>query len=336
MRALYFTSIPYAAEDVTLALEGGATGLIVPAEHVATAASLARCDVFSGSEAVFVALNGAEDEHKALEAMKTAPLVVLRKGWEIIPVENLLAHAQSSARAQKSDLAATLALEVTSAAEAKLASGILEKGVDAVVVTKESLSGISAIAAALNLADETLSLCEAVITEVTPVGMGHRVCVDTLSRFSPGQGMLVGNSAAFTFLVNAETQHNDYVAPRPFRVNAGAVHAYALMPGDKTRYLEELRAGDDVLIVDHAGKAETAVIGRVKVEKRPMLLIKATIDGGTEGAIFLQNAETINLVRPGGDPVSVVSLAKGDKVLCRKDTAGRHFGIRITEDITEE
>ncbi|MCC8193973.1 MAG: 3-dehydroquinate synthase II family protein [Deltaproteobacteria bacterium] len=331
MRAIYFKSIPYAAEDVTLALESGATGLIVPAEQVAQAASLARCDVFSGDDAVFVSLEGAEDERRALEAMRTAPLVVLNRGWEIIPVENLLAHAQ------KNSLKAVLALEVTRPEEAKLASGILEKGVEAVVVAPESLGSLAAMAAAVSLADDVLPLTEATITDVAPVGMGHRVCVDTLSRFSPGQGMLVGNSAAFTFLVNAETQHNDYVAPRPFRVNAGAVHAYAVMPGDKTRYLEELHAGDEVLIVDQAGRPETAVIGRVKIEKRPMLLIKAVIDGSdAEGAVFLQNAETINLVRPGGEPVSVVALKRGDRVLCRKDTAGRHFGIRITEDISEE
>ena len=58
-----------------------------------------------------------------------------------------------------------------------------------------------------------------------------------------GQGMLIGNSSAFTFLVHAETESNPYVAARPFRVNAGAVHAYAVMPGDKTTYLEELSSG---------------------------------------------------------------------------------------------
>ena len=334
MRRVYFTSVPYVPEDVTLALESGASGLIVPAESVPAASSLARCDIFSADDAVFVSLAGPEDEQKALAAMAGPGLVILNRGWEIIPVENLLAHAQ------KNRLAATLALEVTGPEEAKLAAGILEKGVDAVVVGPTSLRAINAIANALGMTDGALELTEATITEVTPVGMGHRVCVDTLSRFTAGQGMLVGNSAAFTFLVNAETQHNDYVAPRPFRINAGAVHAYALMPGDATRYLEELRAGNEVLIVDQTGKTETAVIGRVKVEKRPMLLIRAVLntnDGtGTEGAVFLQNAETICLVRPGGEPVSVVSLKKGDTVLCRQDTAGRHFGIRITEDITEE
>jgi 3-dehydroquinate synthase II len=49
----------------------------------------------------------------------------------------------------------------------------------------------------------------------------------------------------------------------------------------------------------------------------------------------LQNAETIRLVRPGGDPVSVVSLKAGDEILCRLDSAGRHFGMKIKEDITE-
>lgn len=330
MRSLLFKAVPFALEEATLALESGATGLIVPADQLQTASSLARCDVTAESDVTTIGLEGPEDERRALEAMERAGLVVLARGWEIIPVENLLAHAQ------KKTLPATLALEAATPEEARLASGILEKGVDAVVVGPDALHAVAAMAAALSEAGETLDLTVAEVTEVTPVGMGHRVCVDTLSRFRPGQGMLVGNSAAFTFLVNAETQHNDYVAPRPFRVNAGAVHAYAVMPGDKTRYLEELRAGDDVLIADKDGNTETAVVGRVKVEKRPMLLVKAKMRDGTEGTVFLQNAETICLVRDTGEPVSVVALRPGDAVLCRKDAAGRHFGIRITEDITEE
>ena len=65
-----------------------------------------------------------------------------------------------------------------------------------------------------------------------------------------------------------------------------------------------------------------------------MLLIAAKI-GDTEGRIFLQNAETIRLVTPDGSPVSVVSLRVGDEILCRTDVAGRHFGMRIAEDIKE-
>jgi 3-dehydroquinate synthase class II len=53
------------------------------------------------------------------------------------------------------------------------------------------------------------------------------------------------------------------------------------------------------------------------------------------GSVFLQNAETIRLVRPDGRPVSVVDLKVGDTVLCRTDAAGRHFGLRINEEIQE-
>jgi 3-dehydroquinate synthase II len=95
--------------------------------------------------------------------------------------------------------------------------------------------------------------------------------VDTCSQMEHGQGMLVGNSSAGLFLVHAESVENPYVAPRPFRVNAGPVHAYIRVPGGKTRYLSELVAGDSVLCVDHQGRAQEAVVGRMKIERRPLL-----------------------------------------------------------------
>jgi 3-dehydroquinate synthase II len=76
------------------------------------------------------------------------------------------------------------------------------------------------------------------------------------------------------------------------------------------------------------------VAGRIKVERRPMLLIRAKA-GDKEGAVFLQNAETIRLVSSDGEAKSVVELAPGDKILCRLDEAGRHFGMRIKEAISE-
>jgi hypothetical protein len=42
----------------------------------------------------------------------------------------------------------------------------------------------------------------------------------------PGEGMLVGNFARALFLVHSECAESSYIASRPFRVNAGAVHAY--------------------------------------------------------------------------------------------------------------
>ena len=90
-----------------------------------------------------------------------------------------------------------------------------------------------------------------------------------------------------------------------------------------------------MLVVDNEGRTTVATAGRVKVEVRPMLLIEAKV-GGKLGSVFLQNAETIRLTAPDGTPVSVVALKNGDKVLCRLDEAGRHFGMRIKEDIQEK
>ncbi len=70
--------------------------------------------------------------------------------------------------------------------------------------------------------------------------MGDRVCLDTVSNMVPGEGMLVGNAGSGFFLVHSESLENPYVAARPFRVNAGAVHAYLYLPEGKTKYLSEV------------------------------------------------------------------------------------------------
>jgi 3-dehydroquinate synthase II len=165
--------------------------------------------------------------------------------------------------------------------------------------------------------------------------MGDRVCVDTCSNLGPGEGMLVGNSSGGLFLVHAESLENPYVAPRPFRVNAGPVHAYIRVSLAKTKYLGELKAGYEVLIVNHEGRTAPAVVGRVKVERRPLMLVAAEAQG-KEITTILQNAETIRLTRPGGEAVSIVSLQPGDQVLAALEEAGRHFGHRVQETIVEK
>jgi len=79
------------------------------------------------------------------------------------------------------------------------------------------------------------------------------VCVDTASLMVPGEGMLIGSQSNGLFLVHSESEESPYVAARPFRVNAGAVHAY-IRVGEKTRYLSELSAGDDVLVIDSGAR----------------------------------------------------------------------------------
>ena len=326
MSRIYFNCVPFDKGDVTLALESGVDGVIVPRQHVEEVSGLSRCPVWAAEDTAMMALNVKADEEAVLERLHKGERVVLARGWEVIPVENLLAQSDS------------VLAEAATLDEARLAAGILERGVAGIVVSREAVADLKTIVSQCKLSQGREELLPAVITRVESVGLGHRVCADTLSILRKGQGMLVGNSSAFTFLVHAETERNEYVAARPFRVNAGAVHAYVRLPGDKTTYLGEFKAGQEVLIVDANGETSLATLGRVKIEVRPMLLVEAQVtteDGVKTGAVFLQNAETIRLTTPGGEPVSVVSLKPGDTVLCRLDEAGRQFGMRIREDIRE-
>ncbi|MBD3262327.1 MAG: 3-dehydroquinate synthase II, partial [Candidatus Altiarchaeales archaeon] len=147
-------------------------------------------------------------------------------------------------------------------------------------------------------------------------------------------GMLVGSQSNALFLVHSETIETEYVAARPFRVNAGPVHAYTRMPDGKTKYLSELSSGEDILAVDKDGTSRSLVVGRLKIERRPLMLVEAEYEGKTVKTL-LQNAETILLVNEEGDPVSISKLGEGDKVLAYLEDVGRHFGMKVEETINE-
>lgn len=327
MAAIYFRSVPFSKSDVTLALESGVDGIIVPASEMEAVSSLARCTALPDEELTLHAINSKSDEEEILRQLAAGKLIALARGWEIIPVENLLAQSDK------------VIVEAENVERARLACGILEKGVAALLIPSEAVGSLKEIISQCKISQGQEHLVPCRITRIEKVGLGHRVCLDTLSLLHRGQGALVGNSSSFTFLVHAETEHNEYVASRPFRINAGGVHAYIRLPHDKTSYLSEMKSGQEILIVDSDGQGSSAILGRVKIEVRPMLLIEAEAqdDAGNlkTGAIFLQNAETIRLVTPEGAPVSVVALKPGDEILCRLDEAGRHFGMRVKEDIRE-
>jgi 3-dehydroquinate synthase II len=87
--------------------------------------------------------------------------------------------------------------------------------------------------------------------------------------------------------------------------------------------------------VNEVGEGETATVGRVKVERRPLLQVRAKAPSGAVHSVVLQNAETIRLVGPGGATVSVAKLREGDAVLLAEEAAGRHFGVAVEETIRE-
>lgn len=254
-------------------------------------------------------------------------LIVTGTDWKVIPLENLIAELQ------RYDV--KIIFGVKSAEEAKLAFQTLETGADGVLLDSGNIQEIKdTIQAARELENESAELESAVVTRVEPLGMGDRVCVDTCNLMQKGEGMLIGSQASGMFLVNSESDDSPYVAARPFRVNAGAVHSYIKI-GDKTRYLSELRTGDAVTIIDSKGRQREGFVGRVKIESRPLMLIEAKAGNRILSAI-LQNAETIKLVGKDGNPISVAKLKKGDEVLVRLEEGARHFGKKIEETIIEK
>ena len=276
-----------------------------------------------GIDFEYVLIKGKEDEEMAAKYPPNVKVVVETTDWTIIPLENLIA--------QREELYAVVKNEE----EAKTALRILEKGVKGVVLKSKDVNTIKKVGKVLEEGEESLPLVVVKITKILPLGLGDRVCVDTTSILSRGEGMLVGNSSGGMFLVHAETEENPYVASRPFRVNAGAVHMYIRTPNNKTKYLCELKAGDEVMVYDHKGRGRVVYVGRAKVERRPMLLVEGRWENKKVSAV-LQNAETIRLTKPDGNPISVAELKEGDEVLGYVEEAGRHFGIKVEETIIEK
>ncbi len=146
--------------------------------------------------------------------------------------------------------------------------------------------------------------------------------------------MLVGSQAGGLFLIHSETLPSEFVEARPFRVNAGAVHAYIKVPGGRTRYMSELKAGDHVMLVNSKGESRVGIIGRVKIERRPLVLVEAEWRGKIYKTL-LQNAETINMVGGKGEPKPVTGLKPGDRIMIYVEAGGRHFGTKVDETMIE-
>ena len=329
MKAIWVRIMPWNKSLAVAALESGADAVLLEAGDAMRMRELGRMavaapdgDLQSGRDFVEMEIASKEDERRAAVAPANKTLILRMSDWTIIPLENLIAQRGN------------LMVEVADAENARTALGVLEKGVDGVLLATRDPAEVRKTVQVIRAIGETVALEPATITEITQLGMGDRVCIDTCTNMSPGQGMLVGNTTEGFLLVHSESIENPYVDARPFRVNAGAVHAYTLAPGGKTRYLSDLKAGEAALIVDYQGNAQIGYIGRCKLERRPLLLIKATV-GDKEIGLVLQNAETIRLTMPDGKPISVAALKPGDKVLAHSMGGGRHFGMKVEETLHE-
>ncbi|TFG03826.1 MAG: 3-dehydroquinate synthase II [Promethearchaeota archaeon] len=280
-----------------------------------------------------------EDELQIVELSRTGYvdfIIVSAKDWKIIPFENLIAEMHS----HETDLIA----EVEDINEARLMLKTLEVGVDGIVMKPQNANDIIKLK---NLMVDTfqIELAKARVMKIESVPEAERVCVDTTSLLNVGEGMLVGSTASGFCLIHSETFETQFVSSRPFRVNAGDVSAYILVPDEtsetlyRTSYLSELKGGKKVLAVNYKGDARTVSVGRVKIETRPMLRFELEIEKESKIipiSCICQNAETIRLVDPNGKAKSVVDIKIGDEVLVHVGPAATHFGTAINEKIIEK
>ena len=287
----------------------------------------------------YVRIFNDDFEQFAEEAAAAADYtIVVGEDWTIIPLENLIARIGDETE---------LIAGVESAAEAKTAFETLETGADGVLLDSDDPDEIRETVEIRDDADrEQLDLQWAEVTEIEQVGSADRVCVDTGSLLDDDEGMLVGSMSRGLFFVHAETAESPYVASRPFRVNAGAVHAYVRTPGGGTKYLSELGSGDEVQVVNTDGRAREALVGRAKIERRPMFRVEAVVGSDIDDAegddvagdrieTLLQNAETIKVATREG-PRAVTDLEAGDEVRVHYEATARHFGEAVDERIVEK
>ena len=274
--------------------------------------------------ALRITIKGKEDENKVVEAAELGVDYVLIdcRNWRVIPLENIIAKTLGKTK---------LIAQVSSAEDARLVLETLELGTEGVLLKTVDIAELVKAVAAVKRENAKIHLSTAIVTAVKQIGTGARVCVDTCDLMQQGEGILVGSQSAGLFLVEAEVHENPYVQSRPFRVNAGSLPLYTLASMQNTRYLSELKAGDEVLIVDRDGNVRTTNVGRAKIEFRPLILFEAEAQGKQIKAI-LQNAETIRLVTPTGSK-PVTELKVGDEVVVHiAASGGRHFGISVPEE----
>ncbi|MEM3040569.1 MAG: 3-dehydroquinate synthase II [Nitrososphaerota archaeon] len=263
--------------------------------------------------------------HRAAMAGASA-ILVETSDIRIIPLENVLAKLQG--------MNTEVLVRVDKIEDIETLFGVLEKGVDGIVYSPSSIEEVSLLRDFLNYVKK-VELVPARVKEVINAGIGERACIDTTTMLRIGEGLLVGSMSRMLFLVHSEVIGSSFTEPRPFRINAGAIHLYTLGPLANTYYLSELKAGKRVLVVSKDGSTRVATIGRVKIERRPLMMISAEIDN-TNGSVIVQNAETIRLVDRNGEPIEVTRIGAGDEVLVHlSGISGRHMGMKVEESINE-
>jgi len=240
-----------------------------------------------------------------------------------IPLEIVIAAADRST--------GKLVCVVADLEEAAIVLDVLEHGSDGLMLAPRDAGEVFGLARLLEDSTPRLELTTLIVDGIEHNRLGDRVCVDTCTHFQPDEGILVGSYSSGFILCCSETHPLPYMPTRPFRVNAGALHSYVLGPDNRTNYLSELGSGSTVLAVRADGATRRIMVGRAKLESRPLLTITAHSVDGVTVSLTVQDDWHVRVLGPGGKVRNVTELQAGDELLGYLATDKRHVGIPIGE-----
>lgn len=333
MKRFWVDVRPFDKIKTVVAIESGAEAVLITkglkknVKEIGEIKTIAEDgDLKLNKDVMLIEITSVRDYPKILCWLRKGKMTIIKtKRLEILPLENLIAQNPNPKN---------LIIQVKNHKEAKTAINILEKGAGGIILTTDNLVEIKKTGEVMKMV-EKIKLVKVKITTKLPLGLGDRAMIDTCTIMKRGQGMLAGNTSSGMLLVQADCIENKYTGKRAFKVNAGAIHAYIKLPMNKTKYLSELKIGQSVLVVDYKGNTQEAIIGRVKIERRPLLLVEGEYKKQKLSHI-LQNVETIHLIRPDGTSVDIGKLKVGDYILAYVEEPGRHFGMKVKETIIEK
>jgi 3-amino-4-hydroxybenzoic acid synthase len=278
----------------------------------------------SAEAGVHVVVSDADTLRHACETVRRAPWTLLTfTDPTKIPLEIVIAAAENSG-----GRTVTVVNDIEDAGIVKL---VLEHGSDGLLLAPRSADDVATLADVIRPSADRIELGELTVTKVEHIGMGERACIDTCSLLEKDEGCLIGSFSTGMFLSCSETHPLPYMPTRPFRWNAGAVHSYVLVPDNRTRYVSELQAGQPILAIRSTGEVREVRIGRVKIERRPLISVTATTDDGRVVNVIAQDDWHVRLLGPGGSVNNVTDLTPGDKLLGYAPPESRHVGLPITE-----
>lgn len=269
--------------------------------------------------------------HMAVKMTHLVSLIIISfKDETKIPLEIVLADAQN--------FNCKVVVEAKDNEEAKVIFGVLEFGADGVILKDNNLQNIYSVIDEIKSKSEFLDngLKELTVLRTFYAGMGDRACLDMTSFLELDEGVLIGSFSNGGLLACSETHPLPYMKTRPFRINAGSLQSYVLAPGNQTWYLSDLRAGMEVLAVNTKGKTRSVTVGRVKIERRPMMCIEAQDDDKTIVNVFMQADWHVRVFGKNGEPINITTIKPGDKLLGYTMKSGRHVGVNVDELIIEQ